>query len=80
VIVRRKSKKEPVPYQSLVEAAELAAYFSQARNSGKAVVHYTDRKYVNKNRGAAPGLVRLADFRSITVEPRIRAKRVAVEL
>jgi predicted ribosome quality control (RQC) complex YloA/Tae2 family protein len=80
VIVRRKSKKEPVPYQSLVEAAELAAYFSQARNSGKAVVHYTDRKYVNKIRGAAPGLVRLADFRSITVEPRIRAKRVAVEL
>jgi predicted ribosome quality control (RQC) complex YloA/Tae2 family protein len=77
-VVVRKSKKEPLPYRSLVEAAEIAAYFSQARHSGKVVVNYTERKYVHKIRGAAPGLVRLADFKSITVEPRIRATRIDV--
>jgi predicted ribosome quality control (RQC) complex YloA/Tae2 family protein len=77
-VVVRKSKKEPLPYRSLVEAAEIAAYFSQARHSGKVVVNYTERKYVHKIRGAAPGLVRLADFKSITVEPRIRATRIDI--
>jgi predicted ribosome quality control (RQC) complex YloA/Tae2 family protein len=51
-------------------AAQLAAYFSQARNSSKVEVHYTKRKHVTKPRRAKPGLVRLIEFKSITVEPR----------
>lgn len=77
-VILRKPKAGPIPFPSLVEAAELAAFFSQARQEGKVVVHYTERKYVHKIRGAAPGLVRLADFKSITVEPRVRATRLDV--
>ncbi|RMG54590.1 MAG: fibronectin-binding domain-containing protein [Acidobacteria bacterium] len=75
-VILRKAKGEPLPFPSLVEAAELAAFFSQARREGKVVVHYTERKYVHKVRGGTPGLVRLAEFKSITVEPRVRVKRI----
>ncbi len=75
-VILRKAKGEPLSFPSLVEAAELAAFFSQARREGKVVVHYTERKYVHKVRGGSPGLVRLAEFKSITVEPRVRAMRI----
>lgn len=75
-VILRKAKGSPIPFPSLVEAAELAAFFSQARHQGKVVVHYTERKYVHKVRGAAPAVVRLAEFKSITVEPRVRATRL----
>ena len=58
--------KEPL----LVRAAQLAAYYSQARNSTKVEVHYTRRKFVSKPRKAKPGLVRLREFKTIKVEPR----------
>jgi predicted ribosome quality control (RQC) complex YloA/Tae2 family protein len=74
-VIVRLSKKEVVSHPTLVEAAELAAYFSQARQSSKVVIHYALRKHVYKIRGAAPGLVRLADFKSLTVAPRIRTER-----
>jgi predicted ribosome quality control (RQC) complex YloA/Tae2 family protein len=77
-VILRCNKGASTPFQSLVEAAQLAAFYSQARASGKVVVHYTERKYVHKIPGAAPGLVRLADFKSITVEPRVQATRVDV--
>jgi predicted ribosome quality control (RQC) complex YloA/Tae2 family protein len=75
-VVLRKAKGEPIPFRSLIEAAELAAFFSQARQAAKVVVNYTERKYVYKIPGAAPGLVRLADFKSMTVEPRVQATRI----
>jgi len=75
VIIRR-SKREQLPHRSLIEAAQLAAYFSQARRSTKVVVNYTERKFVSKIRHARPGLVRLADFKSVVVEPVIKAVRL----
>jgi predicted ribosome quality control (RQC) complex YloA/Tae2 family protein len=78
-VILRKSKRAPLPHQSLVEAAQLAAYFSKARHSNKVVVYYTERKFVSKIRHSRPGLVRLADFKSITVEPAIKAVRVLQE-
>lgn len=71
VVVRRKGKKDEVPHRTLVEAAELAAFYSDARNLPKAAVNYTLKKFVNKPRKAAPGLVSLASHRSIMVEPRV---------
>jgi hypothetical protein len=41
----------------LVEAAHLAAHFSDAREDGIVEVEYTPRRYLRKPRGAAPGLV-----------------------
>jgi len=68
VIVRNPGRKE-IPQRTVIEAAQLAGYFSQARDDSKVVVHYSERKFLAKPKGAAPGLVRMSRFRSITVEP-----------
>ncbi len=68
VIVRNSSRKD-VPHRTIIEAAQLAAKFSQAGKDSKVTVHYTPRKFLSKPKGAAPGLVRMSTFRSITVQP-----------
>lgn len=68
VVVRNPNRKE-VPHQTLLEAARLAAFYSQGKAQPKAAVHYTQKKFVNKPRGSAPGLVSLASFKTILVEP-----------
>ena len=70
VVVRNSSKDKNLDDSILVKAAQLAAYFSQARNASKVEVHYTKRKHVTKPRRAKPGLVRLLEFKSIKVEPK----------
>ena len=70
VIVRNPAKDAELKEHLLVRAAQLAAYYSQARNSTKVEVHYTRRKFVSKPRKAKPGLVRLREFKTIKVEPR----------
>ncbi|HYR89752.1 MAG TPA: NFACT family protein [Terriglobia bacterium] len=70
VVVRNPGKEKELNEAVLVKAAQLAAYFSQARNTSKVEVHYTKRKQVTKPRKAKPGLVRLLEFKSIKVEPK----------
>jgi predicted ribosome quality control (RQC) complex YloA/Tae2 family protein len=70
VVVRNPQKQKDLDDAILVKAAQLAAYFSQARNSSKVEVHYTKRKHVTKPRRAKPGLVRLLEFKTIKVEPK----------
>lgn len=74
VIVRNPTRKE-IPHRTLVEAAQLAAYFSQAAKDPKVDVHYTERKFLSKPKGAAPGLVRMSRFKSLAVAPRESVKR-----
>ena len=69
-VVVRNSTKKPIPHPTLIEAAQLAAYFSQAKKDPKVDVHYTERKFVSKIKGGKPGLVRLQRFKNITVEPK----------
>ena len=69
VVIRNPTRKE-IPQRTIIEAAQLAGRFSQASEDAKVVVHYTERKFLSKPKGAAPGLVRLSRFRSITVEPK----------
>jgi predicted ribosome quality control (RQC) complex YloA/Tae2 family protein len=69
VVVRNPTRKE-IPHRTIIEAAQLAGRFSQASDDTKVVVHYTERKFLSKPKGAAPGLVRLSRFKSITVEPK----------
>jgi predicted ribosome quality control (RQC) complex YloA/Tae2 family protein len=75
VVVRNSTRKE-IPHRTIVEAAQLAAAFSQARRDAKVDVHYTPRKFLAKPKGAAPGLVRMSSFRTITVEPRDELERI----
>jgi predicted ribosome quality control (RQC) complex YloA/Tae2 family protein len=55
----------------MIEAAQLAAFYSQGKKQPKAAVHHTQKKFVNKPKGAAPGLVSLASFKTLLVEPKI---------
>jgi len=68
VVVRNPNRTE-IPHRTVIEAAQLAARFSQASDDSKVVVHYTQRKFLSKPKGSAPGLVRLSTFRSTTVTP-----------
>jgi len=68
VIVRNSSRSE-IPHRTIIEAAQLAAKFSQASKDSRVTIHYTQRKFLTKPKGAATGLVRMSSFRSITVEP-----------
>jgi predicted ribosome quality control (RQC) complex YloA/Tae2 family protein len=68
-VIVRNSKREEVPHRTIIQAAQLAAKFSQASKDSKVTVHYTPRKFISKPKGAAPGLVRMSSFKSITVEP-----------
>jgi predicted ribosome quality control (RQC) complex YloA/Tae2 family protein len=76
VIVRNPERGADVPHRTIIEAAQLAAYFSQAKRDAKVSVHYTQRKFLSKPKGAAPGLVRMSSFRSILVEPREGVERI----
>ena len=75
VVIRNPTRKE-IPHRTIIEAAQLAGRFSQASEDAKVVVHYTERKFLSKPKGAAPGLVRLSRFRSITVEPKESVSRL----
>jgi predicted ribosome quality control (RQC) complex YloA/Tae2 family protein len=76
VVVRNHARTADIPHRTIIEAAQLAAHFSQARTDGRVDVHYTQRKFLSKPKGAAPGLVRMSSFRNITVEPRESGERI----
>src|SRR6266568_5506856 len=75
VIVRNPTRKD-ISHRTIIEAAQLAAHFSQARKDPKVDVHYTQRKFISKPKGAAPGLVRMSRFKNITVEPGEKLERL----
>lgn len=55
--------------QSLTQAAKLAAYYSQSRQSGKVAVDYAAVKYVKKPAGAKPGMVIYDHYETAYVAP-----------
>lgn len=75
VIVRNSSRND-IPHRTIIEAAQLAAKFSQASKDTKVNIHYTRRKFLSKPKGSAPGLVRLSSFKTITVEPGENMERI----
>ncbi len=56
--------------QTLLEAAQLAAYYSKARQSESVPVDYTKVKYVKKPRGAKPGFVTYTEQKTLFVTPK----------
>jgi predicted ribosome quality control (RQC) complex YloA/Tae2 family protein len=67
VIIKVNSK--PVTETVLNEAANLAAYYSKARNSSSVPVDYTERKNVKKPSGAKPGMVIYYTNRTVYITP-----------
>jgi predicted ribosome quality control (RQC) complex YloA/Tae2 family protein len=54
---------------SILEAAKLAAYYSQARESQNVPVDYTIVKHVKKPAGAKPGMVIYDHYNTVYVTP-----------
>jgi predicted ribosome quality control (RQC) complex YloA/Tae2 family protein len=53
------SRNETCPQELLLDAAQLAVHFSDARGESQADVCHTAKRYVRKPRGAPPGMVQL---------------------
>ena len=69
VVVVTDGRPDKVPDEVIVKAAQLAAANSKARNAGQATVSYTEVKYVDKPKGAKPGLVQITNENTINVSP-----------
>lgn len=59
-----------VPDSTILEAAQIAAYYSKAQNSSKVPVDYTFVKNVKKPNGAKPGMVIYDHYNTVYVEPK----------
>lgn len=65
-----KRRKQPVPEEVLARAAQLAAYYSAARDStGKVPVDVTERRFVRRIKGPHPGLVTYRNEQTLWVRP-----------
>ena len=60
---------EKIDDETLIEAAKLAAYYSQARESQNVPVDYTIVKNVKKPAGAKPGMVIYDHYNTVYVTP-----------
>jgi predicted ribosome quality control (RQC) complex YloA/Tae2 family protein len=68
--------------ETLHEAAQLAAYFSQAKESSQVPVDYTLIKHVHKPSGAKPGFVTYVNQKTLFVTPdeqRIKQMQVTMK-
>lgn len=68
VVIRREGKKE-VPFRTIREAAQLAAYLSAARGARVVPVDWTLRKYVRKPRKSEKGFVTYTREKTLMVQP-----------
>jgi len=55
--------------QSILEAAQIAAYFSQGRERDKVAVDYTPVKFVKKPAASRPGMVIYTTYKTMYVTP-----------
>lgn len=67
-VILRTDGQEPAQ-NDIAEAATLAAYYSQARESGNVPVDYTQVRNVKKPAGARPGMVIYTTYRTLFVTP-----------
>lgn len=60
---------EPVSDTTLIQAAQLAAWFSKGKQADRVMVDYTLRKYVKKPGGSKPGFVIYTNQQTLYVIP-----------
>jgi predicted ribosome quality control (RQC) complex YloA/Tae2 family protein len=70
VILRRPTRNSKPKPTTLVEAAQIAAFFSKARKQTRVPVIYTERKFVSKPRRSKPGQAICSRERELVVRPR----------
>jgi predicted ribosome quality control (RQC) complex YloA/Tae2 family protein len=64
-----KAAGREVPRRTLEQAAQLAAYYSQARGNTSVAVDHTQQRYVRHMKGGGPGMVIYERERTIYAEP-----------
>jgi predicted ribosome quality control (RQC) complex YloA/Tae2 family protein len=69
VVIRRPDRTTAVPPEVVRKAAALAVWFSKAKHTSYAEVHYTEARFVRKRRHAPPGEVIVERYKSIRVSP-----------
>ena len=69
VLIKVPPENLEIPENTLFEAAKLAAYFSQGRESSQVPVIYTRRRHIKKPPAAKPGFVTYSNEKTIFVNP-----------
>jgi hypothetical protein len=69
------AKGQSCPSEVLIDAAHLAAHFSDAREEGVVEIQHTPRRYLRKPKGSAPGFV-VVDREKVIVL-RVERERIA---
>ncbi len=69
VVLRRAGRKD-IPKEAIMQAAQIAAFYSDAKTQKVAPVAYTARKFVRKRKGAPAGEVVIEREEVIMVEPK----------
>lgn len=64
-----KTNGQPLPEQTLFEAAQLAAFYSKGRSGSGVAVDYTAVKFVKKPAGSKPGMVIFTNNKTLFVTP-----------
>ncbi len=64
-------RSDNINQEDIEIASYLAAINSSISNDNKIDIDYTEKKNVNKAKGAAPGMVYYEDFKTITVDSNI---------
>ncbi len=76
-VIIRNPQRKPVPPQVVRAAAELAAYFSQAKQADQVEVRVAERRHVSRPRKGAPGQALARASRAVTAAPREALPRLA---
>lgn len=67
VLIRTESRK--LPSEVLLAAAQICAYFSDAKAGNKVPVDYCERRFVKKPPKAKAGFVNYTDYKTMLVDP-----------
>lgn len=69
VIIRNPENRQDIPMPTLLQAAQLAAYYSKAHHASYVPVDYTWARYVVKRKGNVAGYVHYTHEKTLYVEP-----------
>ncbi len=75
-VVIRNPQRQAVPPGVILAAAELAAYFSQARQDDWVDVRVAERRHLTRPRRGAPGQVLVRESRTVRAAPRETLPRI----
>lgn len=74
VIIRNPENRPDIPMPTLLQAAQLAAFYSKAHHSSYVPVDYTWARYVVKRKGNVAGYVHYTHEKTLYVEPAVPQK------